>query len=56
MEVRKLNLIWDLTCRGYKNQTKVKEARNEVSTVMSGTDGKKVPETVTWCFSYKRVF
>ena len=25
-EVRKLNVIWDSTCRGYKDQTKVKTA------------------------------
>ena len=32
-EVRKLNVIWDTTCRGYKDQTKVKAAWKEVSTV-----------------------
>ena len=55
-EVKKLNVIWDLICRGYKDLTKVKAAWKEVSTVMSGIVGKNLRETVTWNCSYKKVF
>ena len=54
-EVRKLNAIWNLTCRGYKNQTKVKAAWKEVPTVMSGIDVKNLPETSTWSCSFEKV-
>ena len=55
-EVRKLNVIWDPTCRGYKDQTKVNAAWKEVSNVMSEIAGKNHPETVTWSCSYKNAF
>ena len=35
-EVRKLNAIWELTCRGYKKPGSLKAAWKEVPTVMSG--------------------
>ena len=55
-EVRKLNVIWDPTCRGYKDQTKVNAAWKEVSNVMSEIAGKNHLETVTWSCSYKNAF
>ena len=55
-EVGKLNDICDPTCRGYKDQPKVKAAWKKVSTVISGTDGKNLSETVTWSYSYKKTF
>ena len=54
-EVRKLNAIWNLTCRGYKKKTKVKAAWKEVPTVMSGIDVKNLPETSTWSCSFEKV-
>ena len=54
-EVRKLNVIWNPTCRGYKDQNK-KAAWKEVSTIMSGIDGKNLAKTITWSCSYKKVF
>ena len=54
-EVKKLNVIWDPTCLGYKDQTKVKAVWKEESTVMSGISGKNLLETFTWSCSYEKV-
>ena len=54
-EVRKLNAIWELTCRGYKKPGSLKAAWKEVPTVMSGIDVKNLPETSTWSCLFKKV-